>query len=200
MGRRPRTWDPDFFYHLIPKGSDDRPIFDDDVDRMRLMTLATAVFSKHGIIVSAYCLMTNHAHFLVRCGDGGLSRPTQDILGGYSRWTNRRHARKRHLFQNHCYAERVEDDAHLMVAAAYIELNPVGAGIVESPESWRWSSYRAHAGLERPHALLANDTLLGLFGDSLNEARDCYRQFVLNWQRDGARRAGRSASGVSDTS
>jgi len=199
MGRRPRAWEPGFFYHLVPKGNDDEAIFEDDVDRMRMMALATSAFAAHGVLVSAYCLMTNHAHFLVRCGHGGLSRPMQELFGGYSRWSSRRHARKRHLFRNHCYAERVQDDAHLMVATAYIELNPVRAGVVERPESWRWSSYRAHVGLERPHDLLASDTFLGLFSDSPSEAHGRYREFVLDWQRDGTRRGGRSASGVSDT-
>ncbi|HET9811371.1 MAG TPA: hypothetical protein VFP53_06695 [Sphingomicrobium sp.] len=36
------------------------------------------------------------------------------------------------------------DDAHLLVAARYIENNPVKAGLVERAEDWRWSSARAH--------------------------------------------------------
>ena len=36
------------------------------------------------------------------------------------------------------------DDAHLMVAARYVENNPVVANLVEKAEDWRWSSARAH--------------------------------------------------------
>jgi len=38
------------------------------------------------------------------------------------------------------------DDAHLMVAARYIENNPVAAGLVGRAEAWPWSSARAHVG------------------------------------------------------
>jgi putative transposase len=36
------------------------------------------------------------------------------------------------------------DDAHLMVAVRYVELNPVSAGLVKRAEDWRWSSARSH--------------------------------------------------------
>jgi putative transposase len=36
------------------------------------------------------------------------------------------------------------DDAHRMVAARYVENNPVAAGAVERAEAWPWSSARAH--------------------------------------------------------
>jgi len=39
------------------------------------------------------------------------------------------------------------DEAHLLAAAAYVELNPVRAGLAMRPEDWRWSSARAHLGL-----------------------------------------------------
>jgi len=36
------------------------------------------------------------------------------------------------------------DEAHLLAAVRYVELNPVRAGLVEQPENWRWSSTAAH--------------------------------------------------------
>jgi putative transposase len=36
------------------------------------------------------------------------------------------------------------DEAHLMTAIRYVELNPVKAKLVERAEDWRWSSARAH--------------------------------------------------------
>lgn len=154
------------------------------------MALATSTFAVHAVAVFGYCVMTTHAHFLVRCGEGGLSRPMQELFGGYSRWWGRRHGKRGHLFQNRCYVADVESDAHLMVAAAYIDLNPVRAGVVDRPESWPWSSYRAHVGLERPHPLLANDEFLRMFGHATEVAHDGYRRFVRSWQQNGGRRPG----------
>ena len=36
------------------------------------------------------------------------------------------------------------DEQYLYVAARYIELNPVRAGLVDRPEEYEWSSARAH--------------------------------------------------------
>ena len=36
------------------------------------------------------------------------------------------------------------DDAHLLTAIRYVELNPVKAGLVEQAEDWHWSSAAAH--------------------------------------------------------
>lgn len=36
------------------------------------------------------------------------------------------------------------DDAHLMAAVRYVELNPAAAGMVARAEDWAWSSARSH--------------------------------------------------------
>ena len=36
------------------------------------------------------------------------------------------------------------DEAHLLTAVRYVELNPVAAGLVKRAEDWRWSSARSH--------------------------------------------------------
>jgi putative transposase len=56
------------------------------------------------------------------------------------------------------------DDAHLMAAARYVELNPVRARLVDGAEDWPWSSARAH--LEgRDDGLASAAPLLGREGD-----------------------------------
>ena len=44
-------------------------------------------------------------------------------------------------------------------------MNPVRARLVDRPEDWPWSSYRATVGLEPTPAFLAVDSTLRLFGD-----------------------------------
>ena len=36
------------------------------------------------------------------------------------------------------------DEQHLLATARYVEMNPVGARLVENPEDYRWSSVHAH--------------------------------------------------------
>jgi REP-associated tyrosine transposase len=135
--------------------------------------------------------MSNHYHLLLRI-DHGLSEGMRELNGGFSAYTNRRNGLEGHLFRNRFWCELIEGEAHYLQAARYIVLNPIRAGLCAAPEDWRWSSYRACAGLEFAPSFLETDQLLGCFGSSPAEARDAYRRFV----REGIEGAGRACPGV----
>ncbi|MEE8445110.1 MAG: transposase, partial [Alphaproteobacteria bacterium] len=62
------------------------------------------------------------------------------------------------------FASFVMDEAHLLSAARYVELNPVRAGLVKQARAWRWSSAKAHlAGQD--DRLVTVAPLLDLAGD-----------------------------------
>ena len=71
------------------------------------------------------------------------------VAGSYARYFNYRYKASGHVFQGPYEAEPVVTDEHLLESQRYIANNPVNAGLCERPEDWRWSSYRATAGLER---------------------------------------------------
>jgi putative transposase len=50
--------------------------------------------------------------------------------------------------------------------------------MVERPEHWKWSSYRATAGKEKPSSGLTTDWVLGQFSTKISEAEKEYRRFV----------------------
>src|SRR5690606_18448610 len=96
----------------------------------------------------------------------------------YTQRFNRRHARSGHVFQGRYHAVLVDRDAYWLEAARYIVLNPVRAGLADRPEAWRWSSYRATAGLEWAAGGVTPDALLGLFADDRRLAQTRYVRFV----------------------
>jgi putative transposase len=173
-----RAFDPDGIYHLTSRGNDRQTIFWDDLDRRAFLDRLAANALKHRWIVLAYCLMTNHYHLVVTAPHGGISHGMQALNGGYSRRTNSRYGRSRHLFQNRFSARAIARDAHLLEACRYVVLNPIRAKICERPEDWRWSSYAACAGLQLAPRFLAVDELLRLFGEHPREARRRYAAFV----------------------
>src|SRR5260221_2993059 len=59
----------------------------------------------------------------------------------------------------------VEEETYLAEVLRFVVLNPVRARMVERPENYRWSSYRATAGLETAPEWLALDDLVPWFGD-----------------------------------
>jgi hypothetical protein len=50
--------------------------------------------------------------------------------------------------------------------------------MVEAPEAWNWSSYRATVGREAGHPCLMKEWVLGQFGRKRNIAEKEYRKFV----------------------
>ncbi|NKB54921.1 MAG: helix-turn-helix domain-containing protein [Alphaproteobacteria bacterium] len=126
----------------------------------------------------AYCLMDNHYHLLVETPAPNLSRGMRQLNGVYTQRFNRRHGRVGHLFQGRFTAILVERDAYLLALVRYVVLNPVRAGMVRRAQDWRWSSYRASAGLAAAPAWLETGWLLRQFARTKAAARTRYRRFV----------------------
>jgi len=88
--------------------------------------------------------MTNHVHLIVTpTEDSNLSRAFAEAHKKYTRHINHRQNWSGYLWQGR-FSSFPMDFAHLMSAAAYVELNPVRAGIVEYPWDYKWSSVHAH--------------------------------------------------------
>jgi REP element-mobilizing transposase RayT len=155
------------------------PIFEGDHDRMLFLAILQEVVKRFNWLCHAYCLMGNHYHLLVQTVDGNLSRGMRHLNGVYTQSFNRQHSRVGHVFQGRYKAILVERDSYLLQLCRYVVLNPVGAGMVEEPGQYLWSSYGGTAGLGKRHPLLTVDWILGQFGDKLKEARKQYSQFVL---------------------
>lgn len=96
-----------------------------------------------------------HESFSYRMND--LSQFMKTLLQRFSSWFNRRHNRSGRLWEQRFKSVLVEDGTAARTMAAYIDLNPVRAGICEDPADYRWSSYaeavaggrKARAGLVR---------------------------------------------------
>jgi hypothetical protein len=104
----------------------------------------------------------------------------RQLNGVYTQASNRRHRRVGHLFQGRFKGILVDKEAYLRELSRYVVLNPVRAGMVESPEQWPWSSYRAIMGKAVTPKWLAMDGLLSQFGEDQEEARGRYQSLVLD--------------------
>jgi len=122
--------------------------------------------------------MTNHYHLLVETPDSNLSLGMRQLNGVYTQRFNREHKRVGHVFQGRYKAILVEKESCLFELARYVVLNPVRAKMVRSAKDWRWSSYRATAGLSVPEKFLCIDWILSAFGKRKSLAQERYRDFV----------------------
>jgi len=101
---------------------------------------------KYHFHILGYVFMSNHIHLLVTEPDGKkLATAIQVLKQRFSRtrmdefvWEPRYHD-----FNVYTEAKQVEK-------LRYMHRNPVKAGLVERPEDWPWSSFRAYATIQ-PH-------------------------------------------------
>ena len=73
-----------------------------------------------------------------------LSEFVKEVKLGFTRFYNRRHHRRGFLWGDRFKSVIVEKGETLINCLAYIDLNPVRAGIVEKPEDYRWNSIGYH--------------------------------------------------------
>jgi hypothetical protein len=70
-----------------------------------------------------------------------LSEFMKALLIRFTRWFNKRHKRTGTLWEERFKSVIVESGIAARTMAAYIDLNPVRAGMVQDPAEYRWSSY-----------------------------------------------------------
>jgi putative transposase len=107
-----------------------------------------------------------------------LSLGMRQLNGIYTQAFNRSHRRVGHLFQGRFKAILVEKESYLLELCRYIVLNPVRVKGNAQTGTWKWSSYRATAGLVSTPEFLTTDWVLGQFGKNRAQPQKHYRDFV----------------------
>jgi len=100
--------------------------------------------AKFSLRLYNFCLMTNHVHlfFQVKAEDT-LSKAMHWIGNTFSRRFNKKTGRKGHLWEGRFRSTIVEAASYFFRCMAYVDLNPVRAGMVTAPLEYRWSGHRA---------------------------------------------------------
>ena len=144
MPRIARAVAPGLPHHVTQRGNFGHAVFDDDEDRGRYLDWLAEYADRYGTRIWAYCLMTNHVHFIaVPETADALAQTFSQTHRRYARDANRRRGRVGHLWQERFYS-CVLEEAHLYAAVRYVERNPVRAGLAGRAETYPWSSARAH--------------------------------------------------------
>ena len=166
MPRHLRIQEPDLIRHVMARGNGKMRIFLDDTDNRRFLYLLGEVLADFSIRCWNYCLMPNHYHLTIQPTRPNLSEAIGRLNGGYGLWWNRRHGQVGHVFQGRFKDQVVDREEYLVTLSRYVVMNPVRAGLVQRPEDWRWSSYRATVGLCSAPAFLDTTATLDLFGEN----------------------------------
>ena len=151
--------------HVTQRGNFRAPVFRGEGDYELYVRLLRLYARRYGNRVVGYCLMPNHVHLVVIPGHGeGLSAMVQALAGASSRLLNEQMERVGHVWQGRFYSATL-GHLHYRTALAYVDLNPVRAGLVKEAAEYRWSSAAAHAGERAYPDFLDRDEFSALYSE-----------------------------------
>ena len=171
---------PGSVHHITQRGNHRQQVFFSDVDRRLYLDLVRESAEVAQVEVWGWCLMNNHVHWLVLPRTSqGLARLFRRAHGEYARHRHRLRRTIGHLWQARYYSCPL-DAEHVWYALAYVERNPVRAGLVPTAEEYRWSSAQARLGLIR------TPEWLNIEGRQREYDSERWRQVLATGVGDGA--------------
>ncbi|MCC7536044.1 MAG: transposase [Deltaproteobacteria bacterium] len=148
MARIPRLHliEPGFPTHVVLRGNNRRKLFSYPSCYATAVRYLRDAQLRTDCLLYAAAILSNHLHLV-------LDPPEPTALSGFVHRFSQRYAVYRNasrggsgkLFEERFTSVPIRSDRQLAATLAYVELNPVRAGLSDDPAEHRWSTYRLHA-------------------------------------------------------
>ena len=185
MARALRVLVPGAWYHVVNRGIERRLIFHGEAYYEKFEELLGLMVQQFGVRIHSYVLMPNHYHLQLETPRENLSEAIRWLNVSYAVWLNRKRGRVGPLFQGRFKAMVHDPEESGLKIQEYIHLNPVRVkrfgssrsngsedpsaqqmeGMRKALIEYRWSSFRAYAGL------VARAAMVGHRGNSQRTTR-----------------------------
>lgn len=155
-----KQYDAPAYYHIYNRGANKSPIFIDDQDRTKFLSLFIrhldpsdtstktdgSQYEKCQVELIAYCLMNNHFHLLVyqESDTTAITQLMRSVATAYTMYFNLKYKHSGHLFQGIFKASMITRDAYLLHITRYIHMNP------RRYLRYQWSSIAYYLGADAP--------------------------------------------------
>jgi len=138
---------PGYPHHIIQRGNNRQSIFTTGADYETLLAMLDEHARKSSVAIHAYVLMSNHFHLLATPETAaGIPQMMQSVGRRYVRYFNQRQERTGTLWEGRYRSTLIQAERYLLACMAYIDLNPVRAGMTETVGEYPWSSYSHYVG------------------------------------------------------
>lgn len=175
MARLPRVHLAGVPEHIIQRGNNRQVCFASDDDFAAYADWLKEYSEAFGVHIHAWVMMTNHVHLLCTASDNsGISLMMQSLGRRYVRYFNRAYQRSGTLWEGRFKSCLLQEEQYVMAVYRYIELNPVRAGMVDSPVEYPWSSYAINA-QGKQSALCQRHACYLALADTAAERQQAYR-------------------------
>ncbi len=170
MPRKPRFFIPGVPVHIVHRGHSRDPVFFEDEDYSTYAYWLGEASKRYGIQIHSFVLMTNHVHLLITPPETISTSLFMQYIGRrYAPYMNQKYGKNGSIWEGRYKASLVQVEDYFLATMRYIELNPVRAGMVESPSHYRWSSFCHNSGLRAISFVRYHSVYISLAGS--DEAR-----------------------------
>lgn len=184
MARLARSIVVGYPHHLVQRGNYDQPVFDGEADYRRYLGWLSEYAPRYGVEIWAYCLMSNHVHFIcVPKTEDALARTFNTLHMRYAQYFNGKRDVRGHLWRAR-FMSCVLDDPSVREEVRFVETNPLRAGIVIRAEDYPWSSSRSHVFGNRDSILSEGCFLLKEISDWRRYLSDGGEKFLIRRVRE----------------
>ena len=135
-----RNDQPGGWHHVMNRGIAKRPVFESEAEFRFFLSRIAHVVRRGLLEVHAFTFLTTHFHLLVKSPKGRLSEAMREVEREFVLWFNRTRNRDGPLFRGRFTSRRIDSDAYWRAVLAYIDRNPVDAGLARRASDHEWSS------------------------------------------------------------
>jgi len=180
MPRVARVKSFDSIFHIMVKSIIEAQLFKDDKDKIEYLFRVKKYQDRYHFKVYAYCLMDNHAHFIIDANGADISKIMHGINQSYTYYYNKTYNRIGHLFHDRFKSKIVTDERYLITLSGYIHNNPSAIKEVkDNIAKYRFSSLKVYIGLSNDEfEILDEDFIMSFFSNNPYIAREKYFEFV----------------------
>jgi putative transposase len=180
MPRAARIKSFDSIFHIMVKSISDVPLYREDEDKDKYLSLIKRYQDTFGYKVYAYCLMTTHGHLIIDANGADISKIMHGINQCYAQYFNRKYKRHGHVFQDRFKSKIIHDERYLINLSAYIHNNPVDIEEYSTCiERYEYSTLGVYLGIRSDKFKVIDEAfVMQLFSNNLETAKKKYLEFV----------------------
>ncbi|RXM58961.1 transposase [Clostridium tetani] len=167
-------------FHIMVRSISEINLFQTDFDKIQYLNFVKFYQKIFNFKVYAYCLMSNHGHFIIDANGADISKIMHGLNLKYSLNFNKRYKRRGHLFQDRFKSKIIDSQKYLITASAYIHNNPVDIQrYSKHPEKYKFSSLAVYLGFKKdPFKILDENYIMQFLGNNPELARKNYIRLI----------------------
>lgn len=180
MPRQPRIILSHSYYHIISRGNNKNHIFRFSIDYFYYLDLLRKYKKELPFDLYHYCLMPNHVHLLIQTKNShNFSTFMKKLNLSYFYYYQKNYGWTGYFWQGRFKSQPVGKDEYFIQCGKYIELNPVRANLVVTPEEYQFSSSRYYIqGVDND--IITPDFIYQAMGKTDVERQEKYKKLVIS--------------------